>query len=327
MQIGVIGPAGPDDFADDIGDALRRMGHHVAHLGSARARHRAKVLNRVDALVREGLPRLEKQLQRRLVDRAIAKECAVVINVDADLAPEAICRLRHARIRTAFWFPDAVGSLVRQRTLLAPYDALFFKEPHLVDRLKCLLDMPVHYLPEACNPHWHRPIGDAGVERHLVVAGSMYPTRTLLLDRLTASGVPLKLYGRAYPRWNRGPVSASLHTGDYISREGKARVFRSAAGVLNNLNPAEISGMNARLFEAAGCGAAVLTEFRPTLPDLFDIGTELLSFRNFDELLHQSRQLLKDDDLSASFGDAATRRAHTDHTYDKRLTVLLERTL
>ena len=102
-------------------------------------------------------------------------------------------------------------------------------------------------------------------------------------------------------------------------------VYRSAAGVLNNLHPAEIEGVNARLFEAAGCGAAVLTEFRPTLPDLFAIGDEVLAFRDFDELLGQATRLLNEPALSAKIGDAAARRGHESHPYEKRLAVILEK--
>ena len=95
--------------------------------------------------------------------------------------------------------------------------------------------------------------------------------------------------------------------------------------VLNNLHPAEIHGVNARLFEAAGCGAAVLTEFRPSLPELFEIGTELLAFSDFDELVSQAERLLDDPSLGAKLGDAAALRAHENHTHQKRLAVILEK--
>jgi spore maturation protein CgeB len=89
--------------------------------------------------------------------------------------------------------------------------------------------------------------------------------------------------------------------------------------------PAEIAGVNLRLFEAAGCGAAVLTEFRPTVPDLFAVGDEVLTFRDFDELVDQARRLLDDSGLGAKLGDAAAARAHHSHTYQQRLTVVLEK--
>jgi spore maturation protein CgeB len=78
------------------------------------------------------------------------------------------------------------------------------------------------------------------------------------------------------------------------------------------------------LFEAAGCGAAVLTEFRPTLPGLFDVGDEVLAFHDFDELVDQAARLLGEAGLTARLGDAAARRAHRDHTYDLRVAEILE---
>jgi spore maturation protein CgeB len=115
-----------------------------------------------------------------------------------------------------------------------------------------------------------------------------------------------------------------VHTGQYVAREEKARVFRAAAGVLNIMHIAEFTGVNARLFEAAGCGAAVLTEFRETVPELFDVGTEVLTFRDFDELVDQATRLLNEQGLTARLGDAAALRAHRDHTYDVRVARILE---
>ena len=213
----------------------------------------------------------------------------------------------------------------RQLMLLAPYDAVFVKEPHLVDRLRPVLGLPLFYLPQACNPRWHRPLVAPGTEPYLVIAGNMYPSRILLLERLLASGIPLKLYGAGFPRWVGETPLRAVHAGRPVFGEEKARVFRSAAAVLNTMHPAEINGVNVRLFEAAGCGAAVLTEFRPTVPDLFAVGDEVLAFRDFDELVDQARRLLREDGLSAKLGDAAAMRAHESHTYEKRLPVILEK--
>ena len=77
--------------------------------------------------------------------------------------------------------------------------------------------------------------------------------------------------------------------------------------------------------EAAGCGAAVLTEFRPTVPELFDIGQEVLAFHDFDELVDQAGRLLNESGLGQSLGDAASRRAHRDHSYDLRVATILEK--
>jgi spore maturation protein CgeB len=326
MQLGVIGPVEPDSFAENIGDSLTRMGHGVVLLGSARAQYRNHLLLRGATLARQAIPYLEERAQRRLVREALEANCEAVINVDGHLMPDAVMRLKANGVRVAFWFPDSVANLERQLMLLAPYDAVFFKEPQLVNRLRAMLDMPIYYLPEACNPRWHRPVAQPATDACLVLAGQMYPSRVRLLERLILEGIPLRLYGPNFPRWTGETQARTVHTGKYLAREEKARVFRSAVGVLNTLHPSELNGVNVRLFEAAGSGAAVLTEFRPALPDLFDIGEEVLAYRDFDELVSNAKRMFAEDGLAARLGDAAARRAHRDHTYELRLDTILEQT-
>ena len=324
-RIGVIGKASPDYFADNVGDALQRLGHVVTQLGSAGPRSHSQLVSRAAGLARQALPRLDERAQDRIVRAARGADCEIIINLDSLLVPSVVTRLRSSGVRVAFWFPDHVANLGRQLMLLAPYDAIFFKEPFLTDRLRAMLDLPVYYLPQACNPRWHRPVGQAGTEPCLVIAGNMYPSRVRLLERLIAKGIPLRLYGGGFPRWIGETACRIVHTGHCVFCEEKARVFRSAAGVLNTMHPAEVSGVNVRLFEAAGCGAAVLTEFRPTVPELFAAGKEVLVFHDFDDLVEQATRLLSERGLTARLGDAAAQRAHRDHTYDLRVTTILEK--
>jgi spore maturation protein CgeB len=324
MRIGVVGPASPDSFAHNIVTALADMGHRSVPLGPLYER-RGRYASAVELAVRNALPTLDERAQRRVTTAAIRAGCEIVINTDQGLMPAVVRDLRQAGIKVALWFPDHVMSMGRQFMLLAPYDAVFVKEPHVVDRLGPLLGKALFYLPQACNPRWHRPLVPVGTEPYLVIAGNMYPSRLLLLERLLAAGVPLKLYGGGFPRWIGRTPLREVHAGRPVFGEEKARVFRSAAGVINTMYPAEIAGVNLRLFEAAGCGAAVLTEFRPTVPDLFAVGDEVLTFRDFDELADQARRLLNDSGLSAKLGDAAAARAHHSHTYQQRLTFVLEK--
>jgi len=325
MRVGVIGPMAPDFFAENVSDALEHTGNVVAHLGTTSPRHRSRLFTTSQILARQALPALDERGQRHIARAAVAAGCEVVINLDEGLMPVTVRQLKRAGIRVAFWFPDAVANMGRQLMLLAPYDAIFFKEPHVVNNLRASLDLPVYYLPQGCNPRWHRPAVQAGTEPYLVIAGNMYASRVRLLERLAAKGIPLRLYGGGFPRWlGETPIRAA-HTGRCIVRDEKARVFRSAAGVLNTMHLSEVAGVNARLFEAAGCGAAVLTEFRPTVSDLFAIGDEALVFHDFSSLVDQATRLLEEAGLTRRLGDAAARRAHRDHTYDLRVTEILEK--
>ena len=324
MRIGVVGPAWPDSFAVNILDALPGMGHDPVALGSSYAVG-GPYTSAFAAKARSVLPALDERAQRRVARAALDAGCEIVINLEQGLMPEVVHELRRGGARVALWFPDALLNMGRQFMLLAPYDAVFVKEPHLVDRLRAVLGLPMFYLPEACNPRWHRPLTTPGTQAHLVIAGNMYPSRIKLLERLLAAGIPLKLYGARFPRWiGRTPLRA-VHEGRCVFGEEKAHIYRSAAAVLNTLHPAEIYGVNARLFEAAGCGAAVLTEYRPALPDLFSVGDEVLAFRDFDELVGQATRLLNESALTGKIGDAAAARAHKAHTYSKRLETIVEK--
>jgi spore maturation protein CgeB len=324
VRVGVIGPIARDYFAENIADALERNGHLVTRLGAAGPHSRRRTVNQVATMARQALPHLDERAQRHIARAALRAGCDTIINIDSRLMPATVRRLKRAGARVAFWFPDHVGTLGRQLMLLAPYDALFFKEPRVVENVRNMLGFPVYYLPEACNPRWHRPAAEPGTQPYLVIASSQYPSRLRLLERLIAKDIPLRLYGPGFPRWIGETTARGVHTGQYVAREEKARVFREAAGVLNTMNIAEFTGVNARLFEAAGCGAAVLTEFRETLPELFDVGAEVLTFHDFDELVDQATRLLSEHGLTARLGDAAARRAHRDHTYDLRVAQILE---
>lgn len=324
MRIGVVGPTWPDSFAYNIIDALRAMGHHPVSLGSSYSAG-GPYLTSVIRTIRDMVTILDERAQRRIVRAARDNDCEVIINVEQRLMPSVVGQLRRDGASVALWFPDALQNMGRQLMLLAPYDAIFVKEPHLVARLRALLDLPLFYLPEACNSRLHQPLATPGTERCLVIAGNMYPSRIRLLERLMAEGIPLRLYGAGFPRWAGQTPLRAVHAGRSVFGAEKARILRSAAAVLNNLHPGEVSGVNARLFEAAGCGAAVLTESRPALEELFAVGEEVVAFRDFDELISEATRLLSDGGLSAKLGDAAARRAHECHTYEKRLEILLDK--
>jgi spore maturation protein CgeB len=304
---------------------LQHMGHVVTPLGPGREIYSSGLADTVVGVAKGMLPRLDERAQRRLIRAAGEADCELIVNVDATVLPGTVRGLRRSGARVVFWFPEHVAQLGRQLMLLAPYDALFFKDPLLVERLRGNLGLPVYYLPEACNPRFHRPLVPAGTEPYLVVVGSMYPSRVRLLERLITKGIPLKLYGGAVPQWLGDTPVLHLHTRRAVFREEKARIFRAAAGVLNDLHPAEMTGMNARLFEATASGGAVLTEFRPALPKLFTADREVLVFHDFDELVGQASRLLNEAGLTARLGDAAVQRAHRDHTYEVRLKTLIEK--
>lgn len=322
IRIGVVGPPAEDDFAANILAGLGELGIAAVALGAPAPRTLGRRASAVSQVLRRD-PRLGPLIERGVVRRARDNQVDVVITV-VSLRPETVRALRSMGIRVALWFPDAVANLGALWMFDAPYNGVFFKEPALVRRLNALLDLPIHYLPEACNPLIHRPVESSEAADKVVVVGNLHPIRARLLERLAADGVPLAIYG---PPWHRGlhESLAPLHAGRYIRGLDKSAAFGSGVAVLNNLHPAEMEGMNCRLFEATAAGGAVVTEHRPALDELFETGSEVLSFRCYDELLSNLRLLIDDRALGHRLGAAASSRSLSEYTYAMRLPELLDR--
>jgi hypothetical protein len=323
MKVAVIGPDMPDYFAENLLVSLRGMGHDAYSAGAVYPHTSASLFGRVATEIALKSVWADRRYQGRLVERVLAGRPDLVLTVESILSPETVARIRRVA-PIALWFPDAISNLSRMLMFAAPYDLVLFKEPRIVERIRAMFDLPVHYLPEACNPTWHRPVYEGPSERVVVVAGNMYVTRVRLLERLYDDGIPLRLFGAGFPRWYKSPKLESVHTGRYIVKEEKAREFRAASVVLNSLHPAEIDGVNCRLFEAAGCGAAVLSEDRTELKNLFDPHREVATFSRYEELLEKLRYLLDNPTEGRAMGDRASVRAHGEHTYAHRLDRIFE---
>src|SRR5262249_23700246 len=101
------------------------------------------------------------------------------------------------------------------------------------------------------------------------------------------------------------------------------KAFRAAKIVLNNLNPSEIWGTNVWTFEICGARGFQIVDWRPGLEQLFDIDREVVTFRSLEELQHQIAHYLTSDVEREAIGNAGWEGAHRDHTYERRLQLLL----
>lgn len=324
MRVGVIGPISPDSLADNILNCLPNLGVTPVPLGPAGPRSSSRVAQYAAEFLRRSGAEGEQLSQYALLRRARQSGCDVIINVQQSLTAKTVDGLKGDGSRIALWYPDAVSNIGRMSIVAGAYDALFLKDALFAQRLSRVYGLRAYYLPEACNPRWHRPVGDAGTDEHIAVVGNVYPTRARLLGKLHADGVPLSLYGGGFPRWLDTDHLRGIQQHAPVFRVDKAQVFRRARGVLNNLHPAEMDSVNCRLFEAAGSGGAVLCERRPRLGELFDEDREILSFDSYGELLSHCRNLLSSRDSGRTLGDAASRRATSDHTYEIRLSQIME---
>lgn len=336
MRILVIGRQFPDSFARNIALTLADMGHDVicydewhtpAVMWARQTLASGRVFRMVLRVLMQASPWVEELFYQPLVRLAVRTRPDLVLNTYNSIPPHVIRAMKEAtKAKIALWFPDHLANLGRQYVLTPDYDGLFFKEPHLVRLIRANLGLQAYYLPEACNPKWHHPVvvNATDLARYgcdLAIAGNMYPWRDFILREFVE--YDLKIWGDNFPRWLSSPLRSKFQN-RFIAESEKAKAFNAAKIVLNTLHYAEIEGVNCRLFEAAGCGAFQIVEFRPGLPELFEEGKEVVVYRRREELKELVDYYLARPEERRRIGEAAWKRAHREHTYAHRLTQMLE---
>ena len=337
MRIVIIGRFGIEAFGRHIAETLRAMGHDVVTcdpftdvpLGWFDVRLRTPLIHKVRGLiVKEMLSRdrYAVNLVRRMHMMLEGNDCDLILSTHDFLSPVALSRLRtEFSARIALWFPDHAARLERAFMLCGLYDCLFFKDPYLVERFRSELGLiQTHYLPECCNPVLHSlsEVPSADQPHDLGTAGNLHPARAVLLQRLLQEGHKLTVWGPPVPTWMRG-FSQGIESLPFVANEDKVRAFRSCKIVLNTTHPAEVEGTNVRTFEAAAANAFQLVNYRSALHQLFDVETELATFRTADELAEKVTYYLPREEERRRMAELAQQRVLREHTYEQRLNTML----
>ncbi|MEE3329681.1 MAG: glycosyltransferase [Myxococcota bacterium] len=335
----VVGRFHVDSVGLHIAETFEAMGYPVVRFETTfRAVSEASRLRkRVEAVrtrltdLTSGLPIARERFSKRLEATARSRPIGLTVVTHDYLDPNQVDLVRDATgAPVALWFPDHVGRFGRAWFLNARYDGLFLKEPFAVQNLERMLGKAIYYLPEAFNPKLHDapPLSDADRAEFgcdICTAGNLYTYRAEFFARLTDYDV--RIWGNPAPLWMHTGTIQSMVQNRYVVNADKARAFRAAKICVNNLNPAEVWGVNARTFELAGIGGFQLVDWRPALEDLFLDGEELVSFRDMDDLRSKIDHYLVRDSERQTIAARGRARAQRDHTFERRLQLLIDTVL
>ncbi len=142
------------------------------------------------------------------------------------------------------------------------------------------------------------------LERFLVAAARLRPGRTFVIGGAQ--------YPEAFPWTDNINFVRHLPPGDHPA-------FYASSRLTLNVTRAAMAASgwcpSGRLFEAAACGAAIVTDAWPGLEDFFETGGEVVAARTTEDVLAAID--LPDDHL-ARIGRRARERVLADHTSDRR---------
>ncbi len=163
------------------------------------------------------------------------------------------------------------------------------------------------YLPEGANPEVHRPYN---TEKTIDVSfvGQCYGNRHEVIERLTSCGIHVEAYGSGWPN---GPLTAE----DMVRMYSKSRINLGFGSVIGLSNAYCLKG---RDFEIPMSGGLYLTEYHPELDRFYNIGSEIVAYRDFNDLVEKIRFLLSNPEKADEIRRKGYERARREHSWEMR---------
>jgi spore maturation protein CgeB len=163
------------------------------------------------------------------------------------------------------------------------------------------------FWPEAAHPEVHRPY-DVPFEYDVSFVGAAYGWRPKFIRRLKEMGVHVECFGRGWPN---GPLSDE----EMVRLYSRSRITLGFGGIGHSRRLMCLKG---RDFEVPMSGGLYLTQDNPELRLVFDVGKEIVTYRDEADCAATIRHLLAHPDEAAEIRQAGRRRALAEHTYEHR---------
>ena len=137
--------------------------------------------------------------------------------------------------------------------------------------------------------------------------------RTLLLE-LLAEQYDLRLY-----TWDHQIVPKSIRRFPTVQFEDSLKVYYSTKINLNITLRSIESGIPLRIFDIMSVGGFVLTNWQPEIPDLFEEGKEIVTFKTPEEMLAKVDYYLHHEKERQRIALNGYRKVKEEHTFEHRM--------
>jgi len=212
------------------------------------------------------------------------------------------------------------ASPVPVETYVKGFDILISSFPHYVERSRNH-GITAYYQPLAFDPRVLNIIGFQE-KKYLVTfigsVSSMHSNATNLLETLSQS-VPIDIWGYGGDSLNRNSPILKRHHGEAFGLKMFTLMAQSLITINRHIDAAENYANNMRLFEATGCGAMVITDYKDNLNDLFEIGKEIIAYRSPQECLEMVKYYCNNHNEALEIAKAGQARTIKDHNFDLRM--------
>lgn len=257
----------------------------------------------------------------------------LICMAQAPITMKALAELRRRGVITVLWFVEDYLRFTYWKQMAASYDFIFtIQKGECLSALKQAGAGEVHYIPTACDPFFHRPMELSEEERkkwgsHLSFVGAGYHNRQQMFASL--ANLDFRIWGSEWPTCR--PFDRMVQEqARRIAPEEYIKIFNATDINLNLHSSSERDGVepngdfiNPRTFELASCGAFQLVDERTLLPEVFEVGKEIITFNSLSDLRSKIEYYSAHPEERAAVAQRARERVLRDHTYDKRVEQML----
>lgn len=248
----------------------------------------------------------------------------VIYSQDIYLNPLRILELARKRFGTKI--VGQIASLMPPKELFKPYDLLVSSLPHFVDILRGW-GKKAEYVPLAFEssllPKLRTNLKPYDVT-HVGGYGPIHNERNEILET-ASSQVKVDFWG--YGESNLAadsPILKHFH-GQAWGLDMHNVLHNSRITLGKHISQvADKYANNLTLFEATGCGALLLTDWKQNLGELFEVGKEIETYRTPQELIEKLRYYLTHEKQRQEIAQAGQRRTLLDHTWEGRMKTLYQ---
>lgn len=213
-----------------------------------------------------------------------------------------------------------IASPVPAHAELKGFDLIFSSFPHFVEEFR-KQGITAYYQPLAFEPRIAQIPAPSDRAHTVTFVGGLsaaHKERQQFIASL-AKLVPLECWGYGVDSLRASGIEQTRLHGEVWGDEMFSTLRRSLITINHHTDVAQTYANNMRLFEATGCGALLVTDYKDNLDDLFRIGEEVIAYRSLDECAALVRYYIAHPEEARRIAGRGQARTFRDHTYARRM--------
>jgi hypothetical protein len=218
-----------------------------------------------------------------------------------------------------------IASPIPKNRNLRAYDLIFTSFPHFVKKFRDT-GINAEYLKIAFEPRILEQIKGYDRKYDCTFIGGVTESHragTTLLEKV-AEKVEIDFWGYGAELLSRNSPILRKYHGEAWGREMYKLLAQSKITINRHIDVAENYANNMRLYEATGMGAMLITDYKDNLNELFEIGREVVAYRNIEELIGLIKYYTANDFERESIAKDGQKRTLTRHTYFNRMKEIID---